>query len=137
MPFVLIVIGLYVVVVAIRGYISDLGKLLAGDLVGKGSFGFWLVAMLAVGMLGYVGGGARVLSRALLVLILVVIVLANGGVWNKLVAALQSPPAALPVQSVNIAGASGGGAATGGSGGGGAGGLLSSLGSIAGLASLF
>ncbi len=104
MPIVLILLGVYVIVVAVRGYISTLGSLLKGDLVGSGSFGFWLLAIMAVGLLGYVKGPARIFSNALLLLIIVVIFLSNGGVWGKLVAAIQNPAAALPVQSVTVSG---------------------------------
>lgn len=106
MPIVLILLGVYVIVVAVRGYISTLGSLLKGDLVGSGSFGFWLLAIMAVGLLGYVKGPARIFSNALLLLIIIVIFLSNGGVWGKLVAAIQNPAAALPVQSVTVSGGS-------------------------------
>ncbi len=136
MPFILILFGVYVIVVAIRGYITTLGTLLKGDLVGSGSFGLWLIAIMVVGTLGYVGGAARTFSRAFLLLIVVVLFLSNGGVWAKLITAIKNPAPALPTQTVTVSGgaASSGSAGATSSSSGGGNPLTGAIGSIVGSA---
>lgn len=54
MAFVLIFLGIIFAVAGIRGTQGDLYTLLGGDFFGKGSFLYWVVAIVAVGSLGYI-----------------------------------------------------------------------------------
>jgi hypothetical protein len=79
MPFVFAVIGSVFLVAGVRGSSDDLLQLLKTDLFGggKNSFIYWILAIAALGAIGYVDD-LRPLSRALLVLVLVVLVLSSG-----------------------------------------------------------
>ena len=54
MPFVLMFIGLLLTVVAVRDNQSALYDQLAKDFTGPGNFTVWIVAIVAIGSLGYV-----------------------------------------------------------------------------------
>jgi hypothetical protein len=131
MPFALILVGLLLIVTAIRGTQSNLWNLVYGDLTGKGStskgFIVWLAAILIIGFIGYYKP-LRVPSRMLLALVVLGIFISNQGVLTKMSAAFTSPlpqpatpvnvnasqplPQAIPV-SVSGAGGKGGSGASG------------------------
>jgi hypothetical protein len=76
--------------------------LLGGDFSGKGNFFYWVLAIVAIGAIGYLPK-AKPVSDGLLVLIILALFLAvgkpgsNGGVFGQLTAALtdtQHPSAA-------------------------------------------
>lgn len=92
MPVILAIIGLGILVSAIRNTQSELFTLVGQDAPG---FMPWLGAIILIGMVGYVKGfeGA---SRALLLLVVLAIVLANQGAFANLAAAIEHPPAAAP-----------------------------------------
>lgn len=69
-------------IAGLRGQGEDVSKLLQGDLTGKGSFVPWVLAILAVGAVGYIDE-LRPVSDAFLVLLLVVLLLSNGGFFDK------------------------------------------------------
>lgn len=92
MPFALIVIGLLIAISAINGTTSQLGKQLAADFTGSGNFTYWIMAIGVVGFIGYIPSLQKP-SRMFLALVIIAMVLANGGVFQKLQAALQSGPA--------------------------------------------
>jgi len=87
MPFVLIIIGLTLIVASARGTLPNLGKLLKDDFTGPNNFFLWLIAIGTVGMLGYYKPGEK-FSRAFMALILIAMVIRNGGFYEKLVEAL-------------------------------------------------
>ena len=74
MPFVFIIIGAVFLVSGVRGTSSTLVTLVEGDITGSNAFGYWILAILAIGALGYVED-LRALSRAFLALVLVVLIL--------------------------------------------------------------
>ena len=82
MPFALILVGLLLVVAAVRNTVTDnsttgtkgLTTLIKGDFTGQNNFIYWLVAILLIGALGYVDS-LRSLSRAFMALILVALFL--------------------------------------------------------------
>jgi len=92
MPLALAIIGIVLVIVAIRGTEGDLFTLLTGDAAGWFK---WAAAIVAVGALGYIPK-LEAPSRVLLALVLIVIVLVNKGLFSTLSAVLTNPPAASP-----------------------------------------
>lgn len=87
MPFVFAVVGLVLVIAGARGRSSDLLTLVEGDLT-QGHFVYWMLSIAILGALGYIDE-VRPFSRALLVLVVVVLVLAedkasgSGGFFSK------------------------------------------------------
>lgn len=95
MPFALIFIGLVLVVTGARDTYKPMGAQLVTDFTGKNNFTYWLAAIGAVGAVGYYTP-AKSFSHAFLLLILLAMVLANGGVFDKFTQALAQGPAASP-----------------------------------------
>lgn len=94
MPFVLVIVGLLLIVTAIRGTHGTLWNLLYDDVTGSGGasgFVVWLVAILAIGFLGYYKP-LETPAKLLLGLVVMGIFLANGGVFEKLSEAFTNPP---------------------------------------------
>ena len=81
MPFAFLIVGALFVVAAVRGQSKQLLSLVKADLTGKDNYLYWAVSILIIGALGYVDE-LRPLSRAFLILVLVVLVLSNGGFFK-------------------------------------------------------
>lgn len=77
MGFALIFIGILLAVSAVRGTIGTLAKLVQSDLTGKHSFVWWIVVVFFVGAIGYIPP-FRILSRALLALVIISLFLTKG-----------------------------------------------------------
>lgn len=95
MPFALLTIGIVLIVVAVRGTQEEFIGLVKGDFSGPGNFFWWVVALLAVGSIGYVDR-LKPISDGLLLLILLALVLTRGspsypggGFFQQFTAALQ------------------------------------------------
>jgi general stress protein CsbA len=85
MPFALLTIGVLLLVAGARGTQDDLFNLVKGDFTGsdKGqSYVHWIVAIVLIGALGYISA-LKNLSRAFLILVIVVLFIKNGGVIQK------------------------------------------------------
>lgn len=82
MPFLFIVSGVVMIVSAVRGTQDDLVALLKADFTGKGNFIYWLISILLIGAIGYIPS-LRPVSRAFLVLVVIVLFLKNGGVFTQ------------------------------------------------------
>lgn len=95
MPFALVVIGLIMIVTGAKNTHRDFGRLITGDFTGPGNFTYWLAALGAVGALGY-AEQLRAFSRLFMALIIVAMILANGGFFTRLQAALATGPIAPP-----------------------------------------
>jgi hypothetical protein len=80
-PFAFLIVGALFVVAAVRGQSKQLLSLVKADLTGKDNYLYWAVSILIIGALGYVDE-LRPLSRAFLILVLVVLVLSNGGFFK-------------------------------------------------------
>lgn len=96
MPFTLIILGVVLLVAAVRGTQDDLFALVKGDLTGPNNFIYWLVAILFIGSIGYIPK-LRPLSITFMVLVVIVLVLARGnpntsggGFFQKFTDALKS-----------------------------------------------
>lgn len=93
MPFVFIVVGIGLVVVAIRGTQKEAFSLLQSEFSGPNSFIKWALALFILGGLGYVPV-IRPITRALLLLVLLVIFLKNGkGLFAQFNSQIANPSA--------------------------------------------
>ena len=89
MPLALAFFGILFLVAGVRDKQDDLFQLLEGDFTGPHNFLYWIVAILAVGLIGYVPR-VKPLSTAFMVLLLVVMFLANGAFFQKFQEAIES-----------------------------------------------
>lgn len=89
MPYALLLIGAILLVAGLRNTYADLWGLVRGDFTAQGGFITWVAAIAVVGGLGYVPK-LRSLSVAFMTLLLLVLVLSNGGVFAKLQQFIQS-----------------------------------------------
>ena len=82
MPFALILVGLLLVVAAVRNTVTDnsttgtkgLTTLIKGDFTGQNNFVYWMVSILIIGALGYIDS-LKSLSRVFMALIVVALFL--------------------------------------------------------------
>lgn len=77
MSFALLIIGITLIVAAVRNTQDTLVSLVVGDFSGDGNFVYWVVALLLVGSIGYVPR-LKPLSDGFLVLILLALILSRG-----------------------------------------------------------
>jgi hypothetical protein len=96
MPFALVFLGLVMVVSGAKDTYKELGAEVVADFTGPANFTWWVMAIGAVGAVGYYAP-ARNFSRMFLVLIIVSMVLAQqrgagGGFFGQLDAALKAGP---------------------------------------------
>lgn len=96
MALAFLILGAVLLIAAIRNTQAQLFALLKGDFTGTNNFIFWFVAILAIGILGYVDQ-LKPLSIALLTLVVIVLFLskgnpqtASGGFFQNFTTALQS-----------------------------------------------
>ena len=87
MPIALLIIGLVMVIAAVRGTQGTLAGLLKGDFTGTSNFLYWLVAILAIGSIGYVKR-LKTFSDTFLGLILIAMLLANKGFFAQFTQAI-------------------------------------------------
>ncbi len=88
MPFALVLIGLILIIVAVRGTYGEFFDLLAGDFTGQTNFIWWVISIMVVGGLGYIPK-LKPISNAFLVLILLVLVLSNRGFFESFIAQIR------------------------------------------------
>ncbi len=93
MPFFLTGIGLVLVITGIRDTYSQLGAQLRSDFTGEKSFVNYALAIGLVGSMGYVDR-LRAASNLFMALIIVSLVLANKGFFDKFGAAIKAGPQA-------------------------------------------
>lgn len=80
MPFALIIVGLLLVVAAVRNTVTDNGQqkglttLVKGDFTGQNNFIYWTVSILIIGALGYIES-LKSFSRIFMALIVVALFL--------------------------------------------------------------
>lgn len=90
MPIALLIIGILVVIAGVKNNASLLEQTLVSDFSGAGSFWYWIAAVLIVGSFGYYQPAKNV-SHLFLVLIVLVFLLSNGGVFEQLQNAVKNP----------------------------------------------
>jgi len=100
MPFALLIIGIVLLIAAVRGTHSDLFALVKGDFIGPNNFIFWTVSILIIGSVGYIPK-LKPLSVAFLVVVILVLILtkgnptqATGGFFEKFTSAISGVGAA-------------------------------------------
>lgn len=93
MPFALVIFGLIFIVTGVKGTTKALGRQVVSDFSGPQSFLYWFIAIGAVGALGAVPAFKN-FSRAFMTLIIVAMVIRNGGVFDKLIEAIKTGPIA-------------------------------------------
>ena len=96
------------VTAAVRNTVQDdadtkavgLASLIKSEFTGKNNFVYWVLSILIVGAIGYIEP-LKPISRAFLLLIVIVLFLANKGVFEQFNQALdrtQKTPAQMPTQ---------------------------------------
>lgn len=100
MPFALVFVGLLLIVTGAKNTYKEFGAELAEDFTGPGNFTYWIVALGAMGSIGYIKA-AQPFSRAFMALILVAMVLSNRGVFAQLQSALGQGPVTPQSEPVN------------------------------------
>lgn len=100
MAWILLIIGAVMVTTGVKGTTPDLLSLLKGDLTGKNNFLYWIVSILAIGAVGYIAP-LRPVSRAFLVLVIIVLVLTNGGFFQLFTEALNSTQTVSETPNIN------------------------------------
>jgi hypothetical protein len=103
MPFALILVGIVLLVSAVRNTSSDLYTLVKGDFTGTDNFAYWLVSILIIGALGYIEP-LKPISRVFLALIVIVLLIAHRGVFAQFNAQVfQSSASTIPTTNVSAA----------------------------------
>jgi len=87
MPFVLIIAGILLFVTAIKGTTGTLAKLVSDDIFGTRGYIYWFASIIIVGAIGYVKP-LKGISDAFLLLLILVLFLANRGVFAQFNSAL-------------------------------------------------
>lgn len=80
MPFAFIIIGLVLLVSGVKGTNDKLASLVKNDFSGSNSYIRWMFAILVIGALGYIKQIEPV-SRMFLILVVIVLILSNRGVF--------------------------------------------------------
>jgi hypothetical protein len=101
MPLGFLILGAIVLVTALRNTHKQLGTMLAADFSGTGSFIYWIAALAIVGGLGYVPS-FQAPSRALIVLLLVVLLLSNRGFFTQFSSALSTAQPLAPTATGGV-----------------------------------
>jgi hypothetical protein len=99
MILIFLIVGILLVSTGIRGTEHELGARLTADITGQDGFLAWLGAIFLVSGIGLIPGFGKV-RDALFILILVVILLANGKFFSNLVSAITTTEAQGPAASV-------------------------------------
>ena len=94
MPLFFLVVGVALLVAAIRGTLSNksgtgLFNLIEADFTTSNNFGIWILAIVLTGSLGYVPG-LKGVSSGLLLLVVLVILLGNKGFFSQFQQAVTS-----------------------------------------------
>jgi len=115
MPFALVTVGLILVITGVKNTYVAFGTQVKADFTGPGNFLYWIAAIGIVGSVGYIDR-LRGFANAFMALIIIAMVLKNGGVFNQFKAALASGPVApqaqaVPQQAASVPGGDGGGQA--------------------------
>jgi hypothetical protein len=130
MPLVAIIMGAILADLAFRGTEHEFAKQLGADF-GQGSqFWSWAAAIAIIGALGYVDALKRP-SGLLMALVVLGMVLKNGGLFQQLEAIVTHPPQAAP--AVSLTSYSNPNLGLGGGGSGGGGGAASAVGTAIGV----
>lgn len=93
MPFIFLFIGILLLVSGLRNTATvgnpNLVTLIKGDFTGTDNFIYWVIAIMVIGALGYIDE-LKGLSISLLVLVIIVLFLSNGGFFTKFQQAIST-----------------------------------------------
>lgn len=89
MPLIFAFTGILLLIAAVRGTQDTLFGLVAGDFTGSNNFIFWVVAIVVIGMIGYVKP-LKDFSTAFLVLLGAVILISNKGFFTNFQNAIKT-----------------------------------------------
>jgi hypothetical protein len=109
MPFALITIGLIMIVTGVKGTQGMMAAQLRSDATG---FITWVVAIGAIGALGYVEK-LRTFSHYFMALVLIAMLLSNRGFFAELQKAISAGPERMPSDPCGTGGGSGSGTGKG------------------------
>lgn len=106
MAFILLIVGIFLVVTAVRDTYTQLFQVVAGDFSlnqAGGGFVYWVVALFLVGAVGYVKA-LKPISDGLLLLIIIALLLTKGNpqkgnFFGNLTSALGAPSGSSSVGS--------------------------------------
>lgn len=103
MPLALVIIGLLMVITGVKNTHAQFGAELKSEFTGPGNFTYWFASIVIIGAIGY-SKPFKPFANAFLALVLIVIVLKNGGVFDKLKEALAQGPTATAGTAIAEAG---------------------------------
>lgn len=95
MPYALILAGSLLLVSGVRGTQAELFALLKKDFTGPNNFAYWIVAIMAIGAVGYVPK-LKPVSDSFLVLVIIVLFLHNKGFFAQFQRQLAESRTATP-----------------------------------------
>lgn len=93
MPLLFIGTGIVFILTGLNGSPSALYAAVKSDFTGQGNYVYWMLSILTLGALGYIPD-LKHLSRLFIVLVLIVLLLDNGGFFAQLQAFIKSNSAA-------------------------------------------
>lgn len=102
MPYLFLIAGVVMVVSAARNTHTQLLGLLKDDFTGKGNFIYWMLSILIIGAIGYIPD-LKPVSRAFLVLVIIVLFLQNRGVFAQFTQAIGTTQQAQPTSTPGTA----------------------------------
>lgn len=105
MPFALVAIGLLMILTGINNTYAQFGSQVQKDFSGSKSFIVWIIALGAVGALGYIRD-LRQFSHYFMALILISLVLSNKGFFANFTKAIAAGPVAPAANADSGTGAS-------------------------------
>lgn len=83
MGFIVIFIGLFLAITAVRNKHGELADLVKGDFTGPNNFFSWIIALVVIGGLGYIKP-LKPITDAFLVLLILVLFLSNGAFFDRI-----------------------------------------------------
>lgn len=90
MPFVLFLLGVLFLIVAVRGTQDQFFALLKGEFSGTNNFLVWILAIVILGMIGYIKP-IRPVAHSMIGLIILVMIVANKGIFARFNEAVRNP----------------------------------------------
>ena len=106
MAFALLIFGAVLLISGVRNTVdgpNGLFALIKGDFTGSNNFIFWFAAILIIGAVGLIDK-LKPISTAFLVLVIVSMVLSNGGFFQLFTQGISSTQAAQPTAAAPILG---------------------------------
>lgn len=100
MAFVFLLLGFFLVLIAVRDQYKELSALLKSEFTGPNNFLAWGAAFLILGALGYIRPVRPVVNAMVLLLILVLILANRGGFFTRFNEAIRGGASGASLASV-------------------------------------